>query len=208
MPNVYQVATRDTLNGLLQYLVEAASGGTPDPHLLTRGLPQGGLLSAVLRDDGAFDISIRDQQQPTQTRNPRTVDGEELLVIRLLLLAYPHIALSRTDKEPRPAKHYVTLFRNQIKLLRVLADAQSGEAVRQRDDHHNLRRGSLFKVTAPPSETTGRTWKGRVLVIATALDNRDKAEADHLPLSRAGYEWLLRQAFSLLDARCPIGEAR
>jgi hypothetical protein len=87
-----------------------------------------------------------------------------------------------------------------------LADAQPGETVRQCADHYDLWRGTLFKIATVPNETTRRTWKGRSLAIDTALDNFDRAAPDHLPMSRAGYKWLLMQAFALLD-RLPLSRA-
>lgn len=177
------------------YLKDPASSPSPDNSLLLAGLPQGPITEARVADERegkpiAFVIG---------ERNERFIEPEGFLLLRVLGLGGCGIHID-TNEHGREGYHYLEIgSETGLTFLRVLADAQLGEMVRQLGDHHDLTASNL--IVGPGSI---RNYRGRAHAMVEAFARfGENAPAWGLDqkISRRNYHALIRNAFGLYDLR-------
>ncbi|MGR9127223.1 hypothetical protein [Rhizobium leguminosarum] len=167
----------------------------PNPEDLLQGLPQGSLSSACYdHESRLIAFAIKDRKE-------RFIEPEGFVVVRVLSLFNGGAYLDKNQKGG-DEYHYLEMFSRSgmgITLQRLLADAQKGELVKMREDHHLLTAGNLAIV--PGSQ---RNTRGRREAFEAALADYDKRATDWdlaKVLSRADYFAMLRGAFRLYDIK-------
>jgi hypothetical protein len=175
-------------------------------------------------------VWIMDDDRPKERykRNPRWFDPEYVPV--LLLLVAPGGSLRFNDSTPqkdkngvptRPDKRrfFVSFGRAQeqnIRLLRVIADAPTGHQLRRhkiksdRKYHYDHRKSRLYLVRDETSVKSGKpagySAKGREAAIYAAVEHfktaskrRGEAALRHIADSPVSFEELLRHCFEVAD---------
>jgi hypothetical protein len=162
---------------------------------LLQGLPQGSLSAARYDPEtGLFAFTIKDRKE-------RFIESEGLLALRALTLFNGGAYLDKNQKGG-DEYHYLEVFSGPglgITFQRLLADAQKGELVKMRGDHHLLTAANLTIARGPERNTRGR----REALEAALADYDEQASSRDLTgvLSRSDYQAVLRGAFRLYDLK-------
>lgn len=210
MANDLPPIPHEGFGGWYRWLAQNIAGQEPDHELLTRGLAQGRIRDARVRNDGSIAVVFWDQRDK-QERSERLFDPPGFFVIRGLCLPKTHIRYDHNvlnKEKPEKERHYIQLF-GDISALRILGDASANQQVRQLGGgHYDLRRANLYLTAALPGEKTKRTHQDRDDTKSLALNNYDKLGQGWLRkvLQQEDYSWLLKQGFTLLD-NLPLGRA-
>lgn len=200
-----------------QALAHAADPSKPEANtsLLSIGLPQGSIMAITPQ----FGVQVRDTGLEGHLRNPRHVDPEMILVVRLLLLPGGSIGLNRKNMNRPNRKDYPHLrwslkgVETKIPLSRLIADTQPGYQTPIGRDHYSLRRADLpaqpLHVSSTDLTRSGRPTKtphlGRADAIRSACELLElNAHRLTSPITPIELRRQLIQAFALLDAR-PLG---
>ncbi|RWP23075.1 hypothetical protein [Mesorhizobium sp.] len=198
----YEPTKPEALKALLEYYNQAAlhlrnpSAPEADPALLLDGIPHGPISSARVISDSltgspAIAFTIKE-------RNERTIDPEGFLMLRVLILFAMGLHIDKNQKGGAERRDYIEVGHDGgITLLRLLADAQQGEMVKQQGDHHDLRAATLTIVVGPPSAIRGRRE-----ALAEALNSYGQNALQwglSTALSRKDYQALVRASFRLFD---------
>ncbi|MES0098634.1 hypothetical protein [Mesorhizobium sp. M0019] len=198
----YPPTTPEALKAILDYCNQAAlhlrnpSAPEADPALLLVGLPQGPIKSArVITDRAATTPAIA---VTINERKPRLIDPEGFFMLRALVLFGMGLHIDKNQKGGAGRRDYVEVgSEGGITLLRLLADAQQGEIVKQQWDHHDLRAAALTIVGGSLSAVRGRRE-----ALAEALNSYDQNALKwglSTSLSRKDYQALVRGSFRLFD---------
>ncbi|MGO7019610.1 hypothetical protein [Rhizobium leguminosarum] len=189
----YLNATTKTLKG--KEVVGETVHPIPHPEDLLQGLPQGSLSAARYDHEcGLIALTIKD-------RNERFIEPEAFLVLRVLSL-FNGGAYIDTSQRGADGYHYLEMFSRRgmgITLQRLLADAQKGELVKMREDHHLVTATNLAIVPGSQRNTRGR----REAFEAALADYDERATSWGLArlLSKTDYLAMLRGAFRLYDIK-------
>ncbi|MBX5174053.1 hypothetical protein HJB84_30190 [Rhizobium sp. NZLR1b] len=189
----YLNAATKTLKGMK--VIGETTHPIPSPEDLLQGLPQGSLTAARYdREAGLIAFTVKD-------RNERFIEPEGLLVLRVLSLFNGGAYLDKNQKGGEEL-HYLEVFSRPgmgITLQRLLADAQKGELVKMRGDHHLLSASNLTIVPGPQRSARGR----REAYEAALADYDERATNWGLAklLSKTDYLAMLRGAFRLYDIK-------
>ncbi|MGR9391454.1 hypothetical protein ACU8OL_00450 [Rhizobium leguminosarum] len=166
-----------------------------NPEGLLQGLPQGSLSAARYDPEtGLVAFTIKD-------RSERFIESEGFLALRALTLFNGGAYLDKNQKGG-DEYHYLEVFSGPglgITFQRLLADAQKGELVKMRGDHHFLTAANLAIVGG-----SKRNTRGRREALEAALANYDEqASSRDLTgvLSKTDYLAMLRGAFRLYDIK-------
>lgn len=204
--------------------------------VVSAAIPHGSILKiAAPRDSAELDgfgpkalVSIKDEDRPAEKRRPRWFDPEFVPI--LILLISPGGSLRFNDSRPQKDKNgiptpeskrrfFLSFGRAQeqnIRLLRVIADAPKGHQLRRRttksdrEFHYDHRKNCLYLVrddTAVKSgQPAGYSAKGREAAIDAAVEHfkaaskrRGEAALRHIADSPVTFERLLRHCFDVAD---------
>ncbi|MBX5220502.1 hypothetical protein HJC04_09305 [Rhizobium sp. NLR8a] len=189
----YLNAATKTLNG--KEVIGESDQPIPNPEVLLQGLPQGSLSAARYDpESGLIAFTIK-------RRNERLIEPEGFAALRGLSLFNGGAYLDKNQKGG-DEYHYLEMFSRRgmgITLQRLLADAQKGELVKMREDHHLLIASNLAIIPGPQRNTRGR----REAFEAALADYDERAESWGLSklLSKTDYLAMLRGAFRLYDIK-------
>lgn len=214
--------TPDALRACLKWQAmmeeHLVSGTAPPPHeLLLVGIPRGSIRAAELvgLDERETFVAFK-----VLERSERLVDVAAFNCMRLMALPGKDCEwwFDRSTDKNLPADQqrlYLRFSRREgIWGLRILADAQKGEVIRQQatksfglfGSHRDLRLRNLFRTSRTSEVKRGKklrdTYKGREAAIRACLKGFDP---EYHRISRNDYEKLLRLSFVLLD-RLHAGE--
>ena len=202
--HTYDPTTPETIEGLRTYLnvaikAEETGASYPSPEGLLIGLPQGSLRAARVTHEGLIAFTVRD-------RPDRFIEPEGFALLRILILLGGGVYID-TNQKGGDEYHYLEVFAGKdakgkslgITFQRLLTDAQRGERVRLKGDHHYVTATNLRIANGPKSFT-----RGRQEAYAAALSEYDK----HAVLwglaetfSKDAYHAMLSEAFQLYDLK-------
>lgn len=149
--SAYPPISREGYEAVCTYLDQALaheadpSRRIADTALLRVGLPQGSILNITSQ----LGIQVRDTSHEGLLRNPRLVDPETVVLIRLLLLSGGSMGLNRKNMHQPNRKDYPHLrwcvegVDWKIPLLRLVADTQRGFQTPSAENHYSLRRADI-----------------------------------------------------------------
>lgn len=194
------IATDEARAALLCWYITLKLGCQPDHRLLLVGLPQGRLISAELGTDpdGSPFIDAVFRDSSGQLRNPRRFEVPAYFLFRWLMM--PGTAARIDGNTPR---HHTLEVHDHVLWKRIVANAPAGYIVREKDDHHDLRRRNLYVETVQHAGLELKpAHKGREAAVQASIERLCKLRDEHgiVLIDEALYREVLEVMFHILDA--------